>query len=85
MMFLNTILILVIIAACCRWIAYNKRVALPRRFLVGQRGFWFPPWPAREEFATETARRLDVIGRILIYIVAIPMFADAFMNRASMS
>lgn len=85
MMFLNTILVLVIIAASCRWIAYNKRIALPRRFSMGQRGFWFPPWPAHDEFDTGSARRLEVIGRILIYIVAVLMLAETIMNRTSMS
>jgi hypothetical protein len=53
-------------AAACRWGAYRSRLAPPRQFDVGQRGWWFPPVAAHAEFGTEAARRLELVGRRLV-------------------
>ena len=50
----------------CRWTAHARRVAPPRRFTAAQRGWWLPPMPAAREFASAGARRLEVLGRLLM-------------------
>ena len=67
-------LLLVLAGAACRWTAYRARVA-PRRFGFAQRGFWLPPLLAPGEFATADARRLEVVGRVLIDLGVFAMLA----------
>ncbi len=83
-MILTTVLLFVVLAgASCRWVAYSKRVAMPRRFSFRERGFWFPPWPAPGEFATSTGRRLEVSGRILINVAVSLQLIERILGRVS--
>ena len=75
MTLLSCALLLVLAGAACRWTAYRTRVAPPRRFGVAQRGFWLPPLLAPGEFATADARRLEVVGRVLIDLGVFAMLA----------